>query len=42
MITHISYSSPDIEMISIYHETLICTSPDAGGLEDIGYEDWIN
>ena len=42
MITHFSYYSPDIEIISIYHETFICTSPDPGELEDISYEDWID
>ena len=35
------YQSPHIEELDISLSAIICTSPEEGGSEDVGYEDWI-
>lgn len=37
----ILYSSPDCELSDALGEELLCTSPEAGGNEDVGYDDWV-
>ena len=39
--TTISYAPPRCEYDESALMDLLCTSPEDGGLEDIGYEDWI-
>ena len=41
MIKRNHYLSPECELDGAIFIELICTSPTEGGLEDIGYEDWI-
>ncbi len=40
MIKKVLYMSPDCEFEETLQEYVICTSPEAGGSEDVGYEDW--
>ena len=36
------YSAPEGEIQEDFRvENVVCTSPGAGGLEDIEYEDWV-
>ena len=36
-----TYNPPDSEYCPISLMELVCTSPEAGGLEDLEYEDWV-
>ena len=40
MMMKITYSAPECEYIASLWADLLCTSPDNGGVEGIGYEDW--
>ena len=34
------YLSPAVRTVLMTLESVLCGSPQAGGLEDIGYDDW--
>ena len=36
-----TYTTPEAELLRSIPLELICTSPEDGGLEDVGYEDWV-
>ena len=36
------YIKPSLRLIPTTVENIVCGSPQAGGLEDIGYDDWDN
>ena len=36
-----TYTTPEAELLRSFPLELICTSPEDGGLEDVGYEDWV-
>ena len=36
-----TYTIPEAELLRSLPTELICTSPEDGGLEDVGYEDWV-
>jgi len=36
------YEKPSFRVILVTLENTLCGSPQAGGLEDIGYDDWDN
>lgn len=35
------YNAPDIEAIIPVTSSFFCTSPEDGGIESVGYEDWV-
>jgi len=35
-----NYEKPELSELDISPWTVICTSPEPGGNEDIGFEDW--
>ena len=35
------YVSPKCYCYTAFWEELLCSSPDVGGLEDVGFEDWV-
>lgn len=37
----VRYQSPKCDWGHLSAETLLCVSPDNGGLENVSYEDWV-
>ena len=35
------YDPPQCAVETMRAAELLCTSPEAGGLEEVGYEDWV-